>query len=66
LGIVQKKENEEEMLNIQRKEESGGLKSVTPMENEAVAIETMEGTAEDLRGTKKTGHNRISMRQVSV
>jgi hypothetical protein len=62
LGAIQKKENEKAMLDIQKREGSGGSKSETPRDMEAVAIETMQRTAEDLcRGHKKR-QNWISMR----
>jgi hypothetical protein len=44
LGRVQKKENEEEMLDIQEREGSGVSKSDTPIEMEAAAIEPREKT----------------------
>jgi hypothetical protein len=42
LGVVQTKENEEEMLDIQKWEESSGSKSETPIEMKADATERIE------------------------
>jgi hypothetical protein len=61
LGIVQKNENEEEMLDVQEREGSGCSKSETAIEMEPVAIETIERTAEDLHRDQKKGQNWISM-----
>jgi hypothetical protein len=62
LGVVQKNENEEEMLDNQKRERYGGSKSETPIEMEAMAIETIERMAEDVRRDHRMGHNRIWMR----
>jgi hypothetical protein len=51
-----------EMLDIQKMEGSGGSKSEAPIEMEAAAIETMDGTAEDLRRNDKKRQNWVSMR----
>jgi hypothetical protein len=59
LGVVQKNENEEEMLDIQKREESGGSKSKTPMEMEAVEIEALESTTDNLCRDHKQGQNQI-------
>jgi hypothetical protein len=53
------KENEEEMFDIQKREESGGLKSETRIEMEGVAIETIERTPKDHSRAHKTGQNWI-------
>jgi hypothetical protein len=58
-GVVQKNENEEEMSDIQKREGSGGSKSETPIEMTAVAIETIERRAEDVRRDHKRGQNWI-------
>jgi hypothetical protein len=42
------------------------LKSQTPIEMEAVAIERIERTAKDLGMAHKKGQNWIPMREVSV
>jgi hypothetical protein len=42
--VVQKKENDEGILDIQQREGSGGLKSETPIEMELVVIETINRT----------------------
>jgi hypothetical protein len=55
LGVVRKKENEEEMSDIQERENPDGSKSETLIEMEAFAIETIERTAEDLHRDHKTG-----------
>jgi hypothetical protein len=55
LGRLQKSENEEQMLDIQKREGSGDSKSQTPIEAKAVAIETIERTADDLLSDHKTG-----------
>jgi hypothetical protein len=47
------------MFNIQRREGSDRWKSETPIDMEAVAIETIERTAEDLRRNHKKGQNWI-------
>jgi hypothetical protein len=65
LGVVRKKGNEEEMLDIQKREQSGGSKSETPIEKKA-AIETMERTAKDLCIVHKKGQDWISMRSVRI
>jgi hypothetical protein len=62
LRVVQKNENEEEMLEIQKREGSGGWKSEKPIEMKVVAIETIERTAEDLCLAHKTGESWIWMR----
>jgi hypothetical protein len=62
LGVFQKKENEKEMLDIQKREGSGGSTSETPIDMQAAAIETMDRTAEDLRRNHKKGQNWVSMR----
>jgi hypothetical protein len=62
LGGVQKNEIEEEMLDIRKREKSGGSKSHRPLEREALAIERTEKTAEDIRMADKNGQNWISMR----
>jgi hypothetical protein len=49
LTVVQKKENEEYMLDVQKGEKLGSSKSETRIGMEAVAIETIERKAEDLR-----------------
>jgi hypothetical protein len=41
-GVVQRNEKEGEMLDIQKREGSGGSKRETPLEMEAVAKERME------------------------
>jgi hypothetical protein len=61
LGVLQRKENEEEMLDIEKSEGSGGSKSETLIEMEAVAIERIEGTPKDLRLAHKKVENWISM-----
>jgi hypothetical protein len=61
LGVVQKKENDEKMLDVQKREESGGSKSQTPIERKVMAIGTIEKTAEDLHRARKTGQNWIWM-----
>jgi hypothetical protein len=66
LGVVQKNENEEEMLDIQAREGSSGLKSNTPIDLEAVVMKTIERTAENLHRAHNTGWNWIWMRHVSV
>jgi hypothetical protein len=62
LGVVRRNENEEEMLDIQKREEPDDLKSETPIEMETVAVETIEKTAEYLRMDHKKGQNWIWMR----
>jgi hypothetical protein len=57
LGVVQKNENEEEMLRSQKREASGSSKSEAPTEMKAAAIETIERTVEDLHRARKTGQN---------
>jgi hypothetical protein len=59
LGVGQKKENQEKILDIRKKEASVGLKSETPKEMEAVAIETIEITAENLGEDHKKGQKWI-------
>jgi hypothetical protein len=63
---LQKKENEEEMLDIQRREGSGDSKSETLIGMKAVAMETVERAAEGLHRARKRGQNWIWMREVSV
>jgi hypothetical protein len=46
LASLQKNEKEEEMLDIQEREGSGGSKGETFIEMEQKAIETIERTAE--------------------
>jgi hypothetical protein len=53
LGVVQKNEKEEEMLDIQKGEGYGSSKSQSAMEMKAMAIETIERTAEDFLGPAK-------------
>jgi hypothetical protein len=62
LGVGQKKENEEEMLDIQKRGGSRVSKSKTSIEIKAMAMETIQRTAEDLRRDHKKGQNWISMR----
>jgi hypothetical protein len=59
LGVVQKNENEKEMVDIQKREESGGPKSKTPIEMEAVEIEAIESTGDNLCRDHKQGQNQI-------
>jgi hypothetical protein len=62
LGVLQNKENEERMLDIQKRKGSGGSKSETPIEMKAVAIETIERRAKGVRSGHKKGQNWIWMR----
>jgi hypothetical protein len=59
IGSNSENESEEEMLDVQKRERSGGSKSEATTEMEAVVIETIERTAENLR--HKKGQNWISM-----
>jgi hypothetical protein len=61
LGVVQRKENEGEMLDIEKREGSGGSKSERLIEMDAVARERIEGTAKELRVAHRKGENSISM-----
>jgi hypothetical protein len=54
------------MLDIQEREMSGDSKSETPIEMEAVAIETIKRIAEDPRRDHKMGRNWIWMGSVNV
>jgi hypothetical protein len=58
-GVVQNNENEEKMLDIQKREGFAGSKSQTPIERKVVAIETIERTAEVLHKARKTRQNWI-------
>jgi hypothetical protein len=55
LGVVEKDENEEETLGIQKREASGDWKSGTSIEMRTMAMETTEGTGEDLHRARKRG-----------
>jgi hypothetical protein len=61
LGVVQKNENEEEMLDVQKKEVSVGSKIQRHIEREGVATEGIEVTAKHLRRGQKNGQNWIWM-----
>jgi hypothetical protein len=50
-------EKQEEFSDIEKTAGSGGSKSQTPIERERMAIERIEGTAEDLRMAHKKGQN---------
>jgi hypothetical protein len=43
LGVIEKKEDEEEVLDIQKREGSGGSNSQTPIEIKAVANHRTDG-----------------------
>jgi hypothetical protein len=60
--VVQKNEKEEELLDIQKREGSGGSKSETFIEMETVGIETIEKMAEDVRRDHRKGQSGIWMR----
>jgi hypothetical protein len=61
MGVVQRNENEEEILDIQKMEGYDSSKSETLIKMET-AIETIERTVEDLCRDHKKGQNWISMR----
>jgi hypothetical protein len=62
LGSLQNIENEEECSDIENRKGSGDSKSERPTEMEAVGIETIERTVEDLHRDHTKGQNWISMR----
>jgi hypothetical protein len=63
---VQRKESEEEMFDIQKREMAGGSKNETPIEMEGVAIERMERRAQGFHRDHKTGRQWMWIREVSV
>jgi hypothetical protein len=62
LGLVKKNENEEQMLDIHKRDVFGGSKSQTPIERRVVAIETIEKTPEELHEARKMAQSWIWMR----
>jgi hypothetical protein len=66
LGGPQKFEKYEECSDIEKREGSGDLESQRPIEGQAMAIDRIERTAEDLRRANTEGQNLTSMPQVNV
>jgi ribosomal protein L44E len=59
---LQNIENEEECSDMEKREESSGLKSQRRIERQEVGIEGTERRAEDVRRADEKRQNRISMR----
>jgi hypothetical protein len=57
LGLFQTIEKEHECFNIEKRERSGGSTSQRPIDVEALVIERIETTAEDLCRPHRKGQN---------